>query len=702
MDIHDSNHTFENRNSLENVGEPLAARSDNMTHETTQLNQNDVNKGYIHAPLYQHNKVIQLNRKRIYKKHPGMSNVFQYYKQRHKIPLLPNKGLRKKEQYKPCQHKSICHVNTVEDEKIHSFEMEMLKKDTENIHTVNTDTIQNELMNSSIFTRFVPKKEVLNEVNLTELLTDVLLEVRSGKLTNIENIIGKLRMDFEEKNVFDTRKNNIMLINFEDDSTRPVLKINSTYIDIIKQWYDNCDICVEMEDTDVFIPESITRQDMSGVLFRDIHYKYVDEYLHSYMPTVVNTILSKQTMKNAEKKYFKNDIPLNTNGKNSTSKNTHTFISTNPFGTFLEKDLKSLNEKKNDINVPQNVACKNLGIVIPESILTLKLNQKLKTMQLTGSHDVLFQQYVFDDYRNNPVNNEIKCYNEDYNVLCPSFGSNCLCVDETDIVQNDLTTIYVLLNDKFLQTMTILNPKKEVVQVIENYPEFGFIKLFHVETHTDVIHFIEREFNKMSFNDIDEINKKLEVVSQYIEFSVKHNSNHILSSEESLVKQFLNHKYIIDNDINHKMKASTLHDIIIESKIVKIENDKLAGFKNRLSKYLKDLGLLKKRYNDGFYYYGIVEKYQNTYPKNTPITKEYMNAYIKERETQLYAKDPSLDKFIKDITAAKHAIPSFVASTSSESIHNAKNFFTTMHPPSDTCTTPEFFGVKLTDSLYSL
>ena len=190
--------------------------------------------------------------------------------------------------------------------------------------------------------------------------------------------------------------------------------------------------------------------------------------------------------------------------------------------------------------------------------------------------------------------------------------------------------------------------------------------------------------------------------SQYIEFSVKHNSNHILSSEESLVKQFLNHKYIIDNDINHKMKASTLHDIIIESKIVKIENDKLAGFKNRLSKYLKDLGLLKKRYNDGFYYYGIVEKYQNTYPKNTPITKEYMNAYIKERETQLYAKDPSLDKFIKDITAAKHAIPSFVASTSSESIHNAKNFFTTMHPPSDTCTTPEFFGVKLTDSLYSL
>ena len=55
-------------------------------------------------------------------------------------------------------------------------------------------------------------------------------------------------------------------------------------------------------------------------------------------------------------------------------------------------------------------------------------------------------------------------------------------------------------------------------------------------------------------------------------------------------------------------KYSTLYDIIINSNIVKIGSDKIAGFRTRLSKYLKDLGLQKKRYNDGFYYYGIVEK----------------------------------------------------------------------------------------------
>ncbi len=101
------------------------------------------------------------------------------------------------------------------------------------------------------------------------------------------------------------------------------------------------------------------------------------------------------------------------------------------------------------------------------------------------------------------------------------------------------------------------------------------------------------------------------------------------SSEESQVKKFLKSKYTIDDDINHKMKASALYDIIISSKIVKIDEDKIAGFRNRLSKYLKDIGLQKKRYNDGFYYYGIVEKEPDInnleYGINTRVNKPNIN-----------------------------------------------------------------------------
>ena len=127
-----------------------------------------------------------------------------------------------------------------------------------------------------------------------------------------------------------------------------------------------------------------------------------------------------------------------------------------------------------------------------------------------------------------------------------------------------------------------------MLHIIKNHSEFGFIKLFGITTNNnDIINFIEREFNKVHFNDVDEVNKKLIVTSQYIDFSNKHNdSNNIASSEENQVKKFLNSKYTIDDDINHKMKASILYDIIINSNIVKIDNDKISGFRTRLSKYL--------------------------------------------------------------------------------------------------------------------
>ena len=61
------------------------------------------------------------------------------------------------------------------------------------------------------------------------------------------------------------------------------------------------------------------------------------------------------------------------------------------------------------------------------------------------------------------------------------------------------------------------------------------------------------------------------------------------------------------------------------------DQSKLGGFKNRLSKYLKDLGLEKKRFNDGYYYYGIKVK------NNGPTSVSYeplvdcLSKRIKER-----------------------------------------------------------------------
>ena len=57
----------------------------------------------------------------------------------------------------------------------------------------------------------------------------------------------------------------------------------------------------------------------------------------------------------------------------------------------------------------------------------------------------------------------------------------------------------------------------------------------------------------------------------------------------------------------------------------------MAGFKNRLSNYLKELNLQKKRYSDGYYYYGIVKKAPIKVNENEFRDITYITDIIEER-----------------------------------------------------------------------
>ena len=106
----------------------------------------------------------------------------------------------------------------------------------------------------------------------------------------------------------------------------------------------------------------------------------------------------------------------------------------------------------------------------------------------------------------------------------------------------------------------------------------------------------------------------------------KHKFNASLIEEAKTVKSFLKNRYKISSDINHKMKASVIYDIIIKDESCIIDKLKISDFKNRLSVYLKDIGLQKKRYNDGYYYYGIVDKYDSIVkPIEIPPYNNYEN-----------------------------------------------------------------------------
>lgn len=425
---------------------------------------------------------------------------------------------------------------------------------------------------------------------------------------------------------------NIILLVFEDDIMRPVLKINDEYMAIIEKWYKNCDLLIDIEKTNVSIPEYVMPQDISGVLFQDINYKFKNDYLIDYIPIVLNNIISNHKIINLEKKFFMDK----TNDHNSLS-NSDVSVNQDSFCSL------------------QNLKLNNIGVIIPENINPYLKKKESKTsvddfeicpfnVKSKSYYSPFFIALTSDDKRNykkEPECNkqiEIQPYNtihtivnfdkpikdskyidipmpytEEFNCLNPNFSENCNILIENYDTKNTQTkseTCYVLINDRFLKTLTIRNPDQYVDYILKNHTEFGFIKLFDYETtNIEIINFIEREFYNIKFNDVKEINKKLLLTSQYIEFLTKQDDSNMLEiSEEIQVKKFINDNYTITDNVTDKMKASVLHDIIVNSKVLNIDSNKIAGFKTRLSKYLKELGLQKKRYNDGFYYYGIIGK----------------------------------------------------------------------------------------------
>ena len=495
------------------------------------------------------------------------------------------------------------------------------------------------------------KEDSVPDVKLSGVFINVLKDVTDGKIDTFENAIGKLRMYFEEANIFgNVKKRKLVLLNFEDDTSRPVLQIEDKYMNVIQSWYDACDIACDLEDTNIYIPESISTLDISGILFRDINYKYKDEFVYQYIPLTINNIITERILKNIENKCLV-DVD-----KKDRSKEIYHYEC--PIGKDIYSVPKKPSMSNNKNKFPDIIS--KLGITLPENIRSLMgvgcaIKDGTTYLDIDKKDDEKPFEKLFEK-----SSDSIVPYNTDYDCLYPGPFDACMKIGGEPIVEKVVhrmpekeDAIYVMINDKFFNTFTIKSPEtgSDVYDVINNYPEYGFSKLFAIKTdNQDIISFIEREFDNNVFNDVDEINKKILVTSQYIDFSNKQNKSMMKASEEEQqIQEYLKMKYDITDDVNDRMKASELCDLIINSGIVKVDKNS-NSFKTRLSKYLKELGLKKKRYNDGFYYYGLVERLPIvSKPKYGANVNEEFEKFKRERDdlSNLLAHENKAKMFVE-------------------------------------------------------
>jgi hypothetical protein len=207
----------------------------------------------------------------------------------------------------------------------------------------------------------------------------------------------------------------------------------------------------------------------------------------------------------------------------------------------------------------------------------------------------------------------------DYNVLNPEFGHNAFLFEPEYVI------LYVLLHSKALQTVVVKNPNKDALAIIEKHAEFGFIKLVALKTNNkDIIKNIEDTYNGKLFFDTNDLNLTLQITSQIIGNS----SNLTTCVEKQLLRRFVSNCVTVTNDDNHSVQANELHATVfknmeemselIASNNVKLsewkpdnsktflEQIKMLRFRNRVSSYLKGLGLQLKHHEDGFYYHGLI------------------------------------------------------------------------------------------------
>lgn len=174
----------------------------------------------------------------------------------------------------------------------------------------------------------------------------------------------------------------------------------------------------------------------------------------------------------------------------------------------------------------------------------------------------------------------------------------------------------MLINLLYINSMNVCVVFKHVSSVIKevcaNVPDFELIDSIPISTvSSSVNESLISLFHKKCFSDKKTIKDKIETFKSLYGIGLTHFENDLTlfanKNEKDYVVSYMNSMYDLSKDINHRIRASELYNIL----------GKFVDNKKRIAGFLVEMGLTKKRFSDGYYYFGVKEKY--TEPVNTDL-----------------------------------------------------------------------------------
>lgn len=258
------------------------------------------------------------------------------------------------------------------------------------------------------------------------------------------------------------------------------------------------------------------------------------------------------------------------------------------FPNFLD-DNNFFEDENNDIDV----VCENIN----------KLSDSISTVEkLFGTTCVTKDIFKL----NNTLSNDLKItgirqdYTKKATALAPSLLSDMIAGSDDSISGSRYYEInkyvHIVFNKYFLTTSFIKSDMISLKDLQTYFPELKILKTTYLNDETI-------EYYKSLFRHITDE----KIISTKLNILLNKNNNSIWEGTPTFetIKLFLETTYTINHNIENRIQFSTIYNKIVQDTHIMNENDKTTLHK-LLPIVLKDLGLAKKRYSTGIFWYGLI------------------------------------------------------------------------------------------------
>lgn len=375
------------------------------------------------------------------------------------------------------------------------------------------------------------------------------------------------------------------LIN-EDDSFMVFFYDNKKELDILEKWYKLLNKDFYIKETNI---KSIERVEIEKLICKPYHLTYMDS---------VNKHIEKLSTYYASLKEFNRIHKLYTQQDSNLLKQPETG---NAWHTTPNETSKHINDiiytrgtEKNSVYITKRqFFSPDKPSVIPDEQSTLQKQEKdVKKPILFKHRGREFRGVLLEQQEGNGGNivafNDLD-YDDDNNCLMNNTFTNTN-FDNTEEKKNCLV-VFCNIDMRPL----IITHYNDMEEKLARENRFGFQFVDVIDLNSDMLKLLENSFDDKLFNSCDE-------VREFIHLSLKINTDTI---EKNKIYNYLDNFVIKNDKIEDKVKFDEFAFMI--EKYLNIDKNNIK-FRHRLAKYLIKYGFNKKRFNDGFYYYGIVFK----------------------------------------------------------------------------------------------